>query len=144
MAADLQRSTDTRRNAMPQRKTQRSRRPTDVTGVALPAEQTEYLGTEPSPAHDLNPTELRQRDAQIALIALGYLDINTREIIGDPRGEWGTESRQALTAFSRDHELAPVDELDAPSYRAILAAYDAALEGRPANRRAEGEEQLHH
>ena len=84
--------------------------------------------------------------------ALGYLDINTREIIGDPRGEWGQESRIALRAFIKDHDLKPTEELDATTYRAILAAYDAQLEARSSaaaeeRRRAPGppeEKEMHH
>src|SRR5687767_10675365 len=97
-----------------------------------PTPQTEY-------ETDLDEAQLRMRDAQIALIALGYLDINTREIVGEAKGGWGPESRTGLAAFLRDHELPVTEELDARSYRGILAAYDAAQEARAAVERPHGD-----
>src|SRR5262245_61846410 len=100
----------------------------------------------PDEARRLDAEQLRQRDAQIALIALGYLDINTREVLGERNGGWGQESQHALEAFAREHDLAP-GELDGETYRAILEAYDAALEARAraADRagRAQREERPH-
>jgi hypothetical protein len=107
-------------------------RPSRPKKTKLQPVSDDFHDTEPVPPglRELDPADLRRRDAQIALIALGYLDINTREIIGEPKGAWGPESRTGLTAFLRDHELPVTDELDATSYRGILAAYDAALEAR--------------
>ncbi len=112
--------------------TRKKRGKSDLSAVELPTENTEYQGIEAAPSEhrELGDAELKMRDAQIALIALGYLDINTREILGEPKGTWGPESRAGLRAFLRDHEMPVTDELDAQSYRCILAAYDAALEAR--------------
>jgi hypothetical protein len=119
-------------------KSRRGSRPTeDLDCVEFHAEDTEYQDQERAPRRDLDPTELRMRDAQIALIALGYLDINTREVIGERNGSWGRESRQALLAFTRDHDLGRAETLDAITYRAIVAAYDAALEARTGGERRE-------
>lgn len=73
---------------------------------------------------------LRVRDAQIALVALGYqLTLDQSEDTGID-GVWGPATRATVAEFQRDRGLEETAHLDAETYEALLAAYENALAGQ--------------
>lgn len=73
--------------------------------------------------------EARQqvRDAQSALVALGY------DIHGHSHGHgidavWGLGTQAALRQFQEEYELHATGHLDAATYEALMALYERAVE----------------
>jgi len=76
---------------------------------------------------DLDEARLRLRDAQTALVSLGYL-IRTGE---DPAtgidGIWSDATRDAVAQFQEEYDLERSGQLDRDTYEALLEAYEQAL-----------------
>jgi hypothetical protein len=89
-----------------------------------------YLRETEADPDDLEQARLRLRDAQIALVSLGYdvSDGNTGGGGDGIDGMWGPTTRDAIAEFQGEHELPRTGQLDSDTYEALLGAYETALE----------------
>ena len=76
---------------------------------------------------DIDEARQRLRDAQTALVALGYRIGEDDDPASGIDGIWGPETRDAIAAFQSDRGDKATGQLDGDTYEALLNAYEEAL-----------------
>jgi peptidoglycan hydrolase-like protein with peptidoglycan-binding domain len=76
---------------------------------------------------DIDDARLRLRDAQTALVSLGYLIRTGQDPAAGIDGVWSDATRDAVALFQEEYDLERSGQLDRETYEALLEAYEQAL-----------------
>lgn len=78
---------------------------------------------------DVETAQQRVRDAQVALVAIGYalVDDRTHDPAKGIDGIWGPTTRDTILQFQGDYGLEETGRLDAETYEELLGSYEQAL-----------------
>ncbi|HET6343743.1 MAG TPA: peptidoglycan-binding domain-containing protein [Myxococcota bacterium] len=76
---------------------------------------------------DFDDARLRLRDAQTALVSLGYLIRTGEDPAAGIDGVWSDATRDAVALFQEEYDLEVSGQLDRETYEALLEVYGQAL-----------------
>jgi hypothetical protein len=80
------------------------------------------------PGVSLEEARQQLRDAQSALVAMGYPLSERGDAGAGINALWNATMQAAICAFQEDYDLEPTGHLDADTYEALMAAYEEAVE----------------